>query len=123
MPRSSTADSGGGARAANDLKESQRHRAGRHEALVDEHVDRIGMIDGDELHLIGVRRLPQLLGELQDVAAVARLERVAGNAHVLLRRAGGREGARAAPMRPSGMPSALRHIASVTKRKRFPSHV
>ena len=27
------------------------------------------------------------------------------------------------PMRPSGIPSALRHIASVTKRKRFPSHV
>ena len=27
------------------------------------------------------------------------------------------------PMRPRGMPSALRHIASVTKRKRVPSHV
>jgi len=27
------------------------------------------------------------------------------------------------PIRPSGMPSALRHIASVTKRKRLPSQV
>ena len=91
--------------------------------LVDEDVDRIGMIDGDELHLVGVRGLPELLGELEDVASVARLQRVARDAQVFLRRARRSEALVPLPMRPSGMPSALRHIASVTKRKRLPSHV
>ena len=45
------------------------------------------MIDGDELHLVGVGRLPELLGQLQHVTTVTRLERVTGDAHVFLRRA------------------------------------
>ena len=84
----------GGARelARADVKETQLHRARRHEGLVDEHVDRVGVIDGDELHFVGVRRLPQLFGELEQVASVARLQCIAGDAEIFLRRARRREG-------------------------------
>ena len=42
------------------------------------------MVDGYQLHLVGVRCLPQLLRELEDVPSVARLERVSRNAQVFL---------------------------------------
>ena len=70
--------------ATRHLKEAKLHRPRRHETFVDEYIDRIRMVDGEQLHLVRVGRLPELLGELKDVAAVARLQRVAWNAQVLL---------------------------------------
>ena len=61
--------------AMRHVEESQLDRPRRNEALIDEDVHRIGVVDGEQLQLIGVGGLPQLLGELQDVSAVARLQR------------------------------------------------
>src|SRR5437764_10750635 len=44
------------------------------------------MIHGNQLHFVGVRRLPKLLSELQQIAPISRLERVTGDAQVLLGR-------------------------------------
>jgi hypothetical protein len=73
-----------------DVEHPQLDRPGRHEALVDEHVHRIRVIDGEQPDVIRVRGLPQLFSELQDVLPVARLQRARGNAQILLRRARGR---------------------------------
>ena len=72
-----------GLTAAN-LIQMQFHRPRWYEPLVDEHVDRIRMIDGDELDLVRVRRLPELLGELEQIVSITRRQRIAGDAHVLL---------------------------------------
>ena len=88
-------DRGAGKLAARDLEQLHLHRPRGHEGLVDEDVDRVRVIDGDQLDLVGVRRLPELFRELEDVASIARLERVAGDAQVFLRGACRREGARA----------------------------
>src|SRR5690348_13147043 len=54
------------------------------------------MIDSDEMDLVGVRRLPELLGELHDVLAVARTECIARNSNILPTRSRRSERARAA---------------------------
>jgi len=76
-----------------DLEEVKPDGSGRHETLVHEHVHRIRVVDGEQLDLVGVRGLPELLGELEDVASIARRERVTRNAQVFLRRARRSEGA------------------------------
>src|SRR6185312_2026957 len=64
---------------------------GRNEPFVDHGVDGIRVVDGDERRLIGVRRLPELLGELQAIASVFGDERAAWNLQILLGREGRRE--------------------------------
>ena len=56
----------------------------RRESLVYKDFDRIGVIDREEPQLIEVRGLPQLLGDLQDVAPDPRLQRLAGDFDVFL---------------------------------------
>ena len=76
-----------------DLEETKLHRTRGDKALVHEHIHRIRMVDGEELHLVGVCRLPELLGKLENVAPVARLERFSRDTEVFLRRARWSEGA------------------------------
>src|SRR5579859_3246922 len=71
-----------------DLVEMQFPGRDRRETLVDKDVHRIGVIDREQPQLIEVRGFPQLFSNLEDVAAVAGLQRIARDADVLLRRAG-----------------------------------
>src|SRR6185503_13145597 len=66
------------------LKQPKIHWPRWNEALVHENIDRIRMIDSDELHLIGVCSLPELFGELKEIFAVARLHDVAIDTQVFL---------------------------------------
>ena len=68
------------------VEQPQVYGTRRHEVLVDKDVHGIRMIDGEQTDFIEERRLPQLLRELEDVAPVARLECVTGNAQIFLRR-------------------------------------
>jgi len=80
------------------------------------------MIHDEQLRLVEVADLPQLFGDLQDVAAVVWHEGRARHPHVLAR--GVRRCRRdvgAARHDTQGMPSALRHMTSVTKLKPWPS--
>ncbi len=66
------------------------HRARGDEALVDEDVDRVGVIDRQQTNLVDVPDLPELCRKLQLIAALARLQGFSGDAEVLPRRRGGR---------------------------------
>ena len=58
-------------------------RSRRNEALVHEDVDRVRVVHRQELHFVQVEGLPELLGDLEGVAAVLGLQRPAGDLHVL----------------------------------------
>ena len=64
---------------------SRTWRPRRDEAFVYIDVDRVGVIDREELELIDVGDFPQLLGELHAVAAIHRFQPLAGNAEILAR--------------------------------------
>ena len=82
---------GGERRAlAHDLVETKLDRRRRHEALIDENVHGVRVVHREQLHLIGVRGFPELLGELHDVPTVPRLQCRAGNPQELSRRTGRR---------------------------------
>jgi hypothetical protein len=49
---------GEGQAALRNVEQSKLHRTRRNESLIDENVDGIRMVDGYQLHLVGVRRLP-----------------------------------------------------------------
>ena len=70
--------------AVRHLEEAQLHRAGRNKAFVDEHVHRIRVVHGEQLDLIRIRCFPEFLRELEEVASVAGLERIARNTEVFL---------------------------------------
>ena len=75
------------------------------------------MVHGEESDFVQVRRLPQLLRELQHVAAVAGLQRLARNSQILLRCARGRIGGAAAPHDADGHPqrAAPHHVGDETE--------
>ncbi len=56
----------------------------RRESLIDEHVHRVRMIDGEQPQLIEIRRLPQLLGHLNHIPTVPWLERFPWDAYILM---------------------------------------
>src|SRR5688500_8291540 len=63
-------DGGDWSAALDRLEHPQRDRPGRNESLVDEHLYRVRMVDGDQADFVHVRGLPELFGELHDVAAI-----------------------------------------------------
>ena len=63
-------DSGQRRPLVDDLEEAQTPGGGR-ESLVDKDVDRVGVIDREQPQLVEIGCFPELLGDLEDVAAIA----------------------------------------------------
>src|SRR5213076_1945673 len=71
--------------AMDELEQPQCDGVGcRWEPLVYKNLDGIGVIHRHQPELIEIRRLPQLLGNLEGKAAIARLQGIAWDADVLL---------------------------------------
>src|SRR2546423_10828053 len=70
-----------------NLVKAELHWPWRYESLVDKDINRIRVVGCYELDLVGVGRLPQFFSQLKEIFSVTRLECVAGDANVFLRRA------------------------------------